>query len=442
MRNSFLILIGAAAGVAVTLATTQPILVLDGARAQAAAEDGNRQLKLFRSVFERVRAHYVEKPDDHKLVQYALNAMLAGLDPHSSYMDAKSFRDMQIETRGKFGGIGIEVSKEEGLIRVVAPIDETPAAKAGIMANDIITHINEEPVQDLTLDQAVDKIRGPANTQIKLKILRHGQDKPFELSITRQIIRVRPVSSRLDGDDVGLIRISQFNEHTADDLKQAISHLELGAGAKLKSFIVDLRNNPGGLLDQAILVCDAFLEKGEIVSTRGRNALQSQRFSARAGDLTRGKPLIVLINGGSASASEIVAGALQDHRRATVIGTRSFGKGSVQTVIPLGSGNGALRLTTARYFRPSGHSIQAQGIVPDIEVLQEVPEYFKAREDHRGEAGLRGHLKGEGGEQTGSQSYIPPDRKDDKALHTALDLMRGVQKDPAYPPNPKTAVLD
>jgi carboxyl-terminal processing protease len=442
MRNSFLILIGAAAGVAVTLATTQPILVLDGTRAQAAAEDGNRQLKLFRSVFERVRAHYVEKPDDQKLVQYALNAMLAGLDPHSSYMDAKSFRDMQIETRGKFGGIGIEVSKEEGLIRVVAPIDETPAAKAGIMANDIITHINEEPVQELTLDQAVDEIRGPANTQIKLKILRHGQDKPFELSITRQIIRVRPVSSRLDGDDVGLIRISQFNEHTADDLKQAISQLELGAGARLKGFIVDLRNNPGGLLDQAILVCDAFLEKGEIVSTRGRNALQSQRFSARAGDLTRGKPVIVLINGGSASASEIVAGALQDHRRATVIGTRSFGKGSVQTLIPLGSGNGALRLTTARYFTPSGRSIQAKGIVPDIEVLQEVPEYFKAREDHRGEAGLRGHLKGEGGEQTGSQSYIPPDRKDDKALHTALDLMRGVQKDPAYPPNPKTAVLD
>jgi carboxyl-terminal processing protease len=440
MRKTSLILIGAAAGVAVTLVTAQPGLLLEGARAQAAAAD--RQLGLFMGVFERVRADYVEKPDDGKLIESAINGMLAGLDPHSSYMDAKSFRDMQVETRGKFGGLGIEVTMEEGRIKVVAPIDDTPAAKAGIMANDIITHLNEEPVQGLTLDQAVDKMRGSVNTKIKLKITRKGQDKPIEVSITREIIRVRPVRSRLEGDDVGFIRITQFNEQTADGLKKAVADLTTQSRDKLKAFIIDLRNNPGGLLDQAISVSDAFLEKGEIVSTRGRNAQETQRFNARAGDLTGGKPLIVLINGGSASASEIVAGALQDHRRATVIGTRSFGKGSVQTIIPLGSGTGALRLTTARYFRPSGRSIQAKGISPDIEVLQEVPEELKASTDSRGEAALRRHLKAEGDEQTGSQSYIPPEPKNDKALHTALDLIRGVQKNSAYPHNPKTAVLN
>jgi carboxyl-terminal processing protease len=368
--------------------------------------------------------------------------MLAGLDPHSGYMDAKSFRDMQAQTRGEFGGLGIEVTMEEGLVKVVAPIDETPAAKAGIMANDIITHLNEEPVQGLTLDQAVEKMRGSVNTKIKLKIMRKGQDKPVEVSIIRDIIRVRSVRSRLEGNDVGFIRVTQFNEQTTDGLKKAISDLTTQSGNKLKGFVIDLRNNPGGLLDQAISVSGAFLEKGEIVSTRGRNAQETQRFTARAGDLSKGKPLIVLINGGSASASEIVAGALQDHRRATVIGTRSFGKGSVQTIIPLGSGHGALRLTTARYFTPSGRSIQAKGISPDIEVLQEVPEELKARTDTAGEASLRGHLKAQGQEQTGSQSYIPPDPKDDKALHTALDLIRGVQKNSAYPPNRKTAVLN
>jgi carboxyl-terminal processing protease len=356
-------------------------------------------------------------------------------------MDAKSFRDMQVQTRGEFGGLGIEVTMEDGLIKVVAPIDETPAAKAGIMANDIITHLDDEPVQGLTLNQAVDKMRGPVNTKIKLKIMRKGGDKPIEVSITRDIIRVRSVRSHLEGDDVGFIRLTQFNEQTTEGLKKAIADLSSQSGDKLKGFIVDLRNNPGGLLDQAISVSDAFLEKGEIVSTRGRNAEETQRFNARAGDLTKTKPVIVLINGGSASASEIVAGALQDHRRATVVGTRSFGKGSVQTIIPLGSGNGALRLTTARYFTPSGRSIQAKGISPDIMVEQDVPEELKARTtDTRGEASLRGHLKAEGDEQTGSQSYIPPDPKDDKALHAALDLIRGIKKDAAYPPNPKTAV--
>jgi len=432
MRKTSLILLGAAAGVAITLVATQPRIFFEGARAQAAAADTYRQLSLFGDVFERVRADYVEKPDDGKLIESAINGMLAGLDPHSSYMDSKSFRDMQVQTRGEFGGLGIEVTMEEGLIKVVAPIDETPAAKAGILANDIITHLDDE--------QAVEKMRGPVNTKIKLKIMRKGQDKAIEVSITRDIIRVRSVRSRMEGDDVGFIRITQFNEQTTDGLKKAVADLTTQTGDKLKGFVIDLRNNPGGLLDQAISVSDAFLEKGEIVSTRGRNAEETQRFNARAGDLTKGKPLIVLINGGSASASEIVAGALQDHRRSTVIGTRSFGKGSVQTIIPLGSGNGALRLTTARYFTPSGRSIQAKGISPDIEVLQDVPDELKTRTDTRGEASLRGHLKAEGDEQTGSQSYIPPDPKDDKALHTALDLIRGIQKNSAYPPNPKTAV--
>jgi carboxyl-terminal processing protease len=439
-KTSLTLLVGAAAGIALTLITTQP-RVFDGARAQAAANDTYRQLSLFGDVFERVRADYVERPDDGKLIESAINGMLAGLDPHSSYMDSKNFGDMQTQVRGEFGGLGIEVTMEDGLIKVVAPIDETPAAKAGIMANDIITHLDEEPVQGLTLNQAVDKMRGPVNTKIKLKVMRKGQDKPTEISITRDIIRVRSVRSRLEGDDVGFIRVTQFNDQTTEGLKKAIADFSSQSGDKLKGFIIDLRNNPGGLLDQAISVSDAFLEKGEIVSTRGRNADETQRFNARAGDLTKAKPVIVLINGGSASASEIVAGALQDHRRATVIGTRSFGKGSVQTIIPLGSGNGALRLTTARYFTPSGRSIQAKGISPDIEVLQDVPEELKARNaDTKGEASLPGHLKAEGSEETGSQSYIPPDPKDDKALRKALDLIRGVTTHTAYPPNPKTAV--
>jgi carboxyl-terminal processing protease len=440
MRKTSLILLGAAAGAALTLVATQPRLIFDGSSAKAAAADTYRQLSLFGDVFERVRADYVEKPEDSKLIESAINGMLSGLDPHSSYMDAKSFRDMQVQTRGEFGGLGIEVTMEDGLIKVVAPIDDTPAAKAGVMANDIITHLDDEPVQGLTLNQAVEKMRGPVSSKIKIKIMRKGVDKPVEVSITRDIIRVRSVRSNMNGDDVVYIRVTQFNEQTTEGVRRAINDLSLQSGDKLKGFILDLRNNPGGLLDQAISVSDAFLDRGEIVSTRGRNAEETQRFNARSGDLTKGKPVIVLVNGGSASASEIVAGALQDHRRATIIGTRSFGKGSVQTIIPLGSGNGALRLTTARYFTPSGRSIQAKGITPDIEVLQDVPEELKARTDTKGESSLKGHLKGEGQEETGSQSYIPPDPKDDKALNTALDLVRGVQKNSAYPPNPKTPV--
>jgi carboxyl-terminal processing protease len=427
-----------------TLFATQPHMLFSGGSARAAVADTYRQLNLFGDVFERVRADYVEVPDDSKLIESAINGMLAGLDPHSSYMDPKSFRDMQVQTRGEFGGLGIEVTMEDGLIKVVAPIDETPAAKAGILANDIITKLDDDQVQGMTLNQAVEKMRGPVNTKIKLTVMRKGSDKPLEITLSRDVIRVRSVRSETLGDDVGYIRMTQFNEQTTDGLKKAIT--DIGAKIskdKLKGYVLDLRNNPGGLLDQAISVSDAFLEKGEIVSTRGRNAEETQRFSARPGDLTDHKPLIVLVNGGSASASEIVAGALQDHRRATVVGTRSFGKGSVQTIIPLGSGNGALRLTTARYFTPSGRSIQAKGITPDIEVLQDVPDDIKAKTDTstKGEASLRGHLKGDAGkEQTGSQSYIPPDQKDDKALKMAEDLLRGTVQNSAFPPNPKTPV--
>ncbi len=442
MRKTYLVLLGAVAGAALTLSVSQPRIVFPGVSAKAAgAADTYRQLNLFGDVFERVRADYVEKPDDAKLIESAINGMLSGLDPHSSYMDGKSFRDMQIQTRGEFGGLGIEVTMEDGLIKVVSPIDETPAAKAGVMANDIITKLDEEQVQGLTLNQAVDKMRGPVNTKIKLTIMRKGQDKPIEVTIVRDVIRVRSVRSRLEGDDVGYIRITQFNEQSTDGLKKALTDIAAQTNPdKIKGYVIDLRNNPGGLLDQAISISDAFLEKGEIVSTRGRNAEETQRFNARAGDLTKGKPVILLINGGSASASEIVAGALQDHKRATIVGTRSFGKGSVQTIIPLGAGNGALRLTTARYFTPSGRSIQAKGIVPDIEVLQDVPDELKARTDTKGEASLRGHLKAEGAEETGSQSYVPPEAKDDKALQMALELLRGTQTNAAFPPNPKNAV--
>jgi carboxyl-terminal processing protease len=279
------------------------------------------------------------------------------------------------------------------------------------------------------------------NTKIKLTIMRKGAEKPIEVTIVRDIIHVKSVRSHSEGADVGYIRVTQFSEQTTDGLKQAINDLNSQLGAdKIKGYILDLRNNPGGLLDQAISVSETFLEKGEIVSTRGRKPEETQRFNAQHGAMIKGKPLIVLINGGSASASEIVAGALQDQKRATLIGTRSFGKGSVQTIIPLGGGNGALRLTTARYFTPSGRSIQATGITPDIEVLQDVPDNMKAQIDTKGEASLRGHLKAEGAEQTGSQSYVPPDESEDKAIKMALDLLRGTATNAAFPPNPKAAV--
>lgn len=439
MRKTSLILLSVAAGAAATLLLTQPRAALVGSTARAASADTYRQLNLFGDVFERVRSDYVEKPDDSKLVETAISGMLTGLDPHSSYMDAKSFKDMQVQTRGEFGGLGIEVTMEDGLIKVVSPIDDTPASKAGILANDVITNIDDDAVQGLTLNQAVEKMRGPVNTKIKLKVVRKGQDKPMELTLTRDNIRVRSVRARVEGDDIAYIRITTFNEQTTEGLKREMAALTTQIGPdKLKGYIVDLRNNPGGLLEEAVSVSDAFLDRGEIVSTRGRNAEETQRRTAKAGDLAKGKPVIVLINGGSASASEIVAGALQDHKRATLVGTRSFGKGSVQTIIPLGSGNGALRLTTARYFTPSGKSIQAKGISPDIEVLQDLPDDVKAKSDTntKGEASLRGHLKAEGDEATGSQSYVPPDAKNDKALKTAADLLHGIKQTSSTAPAP------
>lgn len=434
MRKTSLVLLSVAAGAAATLFLTQPRSALVGSTARAASSDTYRQLNLFGDVFERVRSDYVEKPDDSKLIETAISGMLTGLDPHSSYMDAKSFRDMQVQTRGEFGGLGIEVTMEDGLIKVVSPIDETPASKAGIMANDIISNLDDEPVQGLTLNQAVEKMRGPVNTKIKLKIIRKGQDKPLEVTLVRDNIRVRSVRARVESDDIAYIRITTFNEQTTEGLKREMANLTTQIGSdKIKGYILDLRNNPGGLLEEAVSVSDAFLDRGEIVSTRGRNAEETQRRTAKPGDLAKGKPVIVLINGGSASASEIVAGALQDHKRATLLGTRSFGKGSVQTIIPLGSGNGALRLTTARYFTPSGKSIQAKGIIPDIEVQQDVPDDLKSKTDTKGEASLRGHLKAEGQEETGSQSYVPPDAKDDKALKMAADLLHGIKQTTSAP---------
>lgn len=435
IRKASLLLAGALIGaVAVTTLSQVPLRVSDAAN--AAASDTYRQLNLFGDVFERVRSDYVEAPDDAELIESAINGMLTSLDPHSSYMSPKSFRDMQVQTRGEFGGLGIEVTMEDGLVKVVSPIDDTPAAKAGVLAGDLITYIDGEQVQGLTLNQAVEKMRGPVNTDIVITVRREGANAPLDITITRDIIRIRSVRWREEGD-VGYVRVTQFNEQTFDGLKKGIEETSANIGGDLKGYIIDLRNNPGGLLDQAIAVSDAFLDRGEIVSTRGRNADETQRYNARGGDLTEGKPVIILVNGGSASASEIVAGALQDHRRATVLGTRSFGKGSVQTIIPLGA-NGAIRLTTARYYTPSGTSIQAKGITPDIEVLQDLPEELVGRAETKGEAGLRGHLVGEdaeeGKEESGSQAYVPADPEEDKQLQLALDLLRGVQVNSAFPP--------
>jgi carboxyl-terminal processing protease len=444
MRKNFVFFLGAAAGTCLTLLVTGPQggQLIAAAKASASSETYS-QLNLFGSVFERIRSGYVEKPDDARLVEGAINGMITALDPHSRYMNEKAWRDMQETTHGEFGGLGIEVTMENGLVKVVAPMDDTPAAKAGIMSGDLITYINDEAVQGLTLEQAVGKMKGPINTKTRLKIMRKGADQPIDVSVVREIIRVRPVTYRTDGGDIGYVRISSFNEQTTDGLRKAIGDISKQIPPdKLAGYVVDLRNNPGGLLDQAVSVTGTFMARGEVVSTRGRTPEETQRFAARTGDLTKGKPLVVLINGGSASASEIVAGALHDHKRATLIGTRSFGKGSVQTIIPLGAGKGALALTTARYFTPSGRSIQAKGITPDIEILQDVPDELKARSETKGEASMRGHLSAEGAEQTGSQSYVPPAEKDDKALGAAYNLLRGITVNADVPPSPKSAIAN
>ena len=447
MRKVVVPVLALAAGFAGGLSVALPQIL--AAQAAGGSSETYRQLNLFGDVFERVRSDYVVEPNDGELIESAVNGMLTALDPHSSYMSPKSFRDMQVQTRGEFGGLGIEVTMDNGVVKVVTPIDDTPAAKAGILAGDLITHLDDEPVQGMTLAKAVEKMRGEVNTSIRLTVIRKGREEPLTITIVRAVIQIRSVRSRVE-DDVAYLRITTFNEKAFDGIKEEVAKLEEKIGKdKLKGFILDLRNNPGGLLDQAIAVSDAFLDRGEIVSTRGRAEDDIQRYNARKGDLTGNRNLIVLINGGSASASEIVAGALQDHRRATILGTRSFGKGSVQTIIPLGV-NGAIRLTTARYYTPAGCSIQARGIHPDIFVEQELPEDLKsapATERPRGEEALPGHLENLGecednSDQTVSTAYVPPDPKDDKQLAYALDLLRGVKTDKEFPPNPKAAVAN
>jgi carboxyl-terminal processing protease len=403
-----------------------------------------RQLNLFGEVFERVRSDYVEDVTDKKLIEDAINGMLSALDPHSSYMNARAFQDTQIQTRGEFGGLGIEVTMENGLVKVVSPIDDTPASRAGLKPGDLIVELDGEQVQGLTLQDAVERMRGPVNSQIKLTI-RRGTTEPFVVTLQRAVIRIQSVRNSVEGD-LGYIRITSFTEQTETGLRAAIQKIKDQVGGnKLKGVVLDLRNNPGGLLDQAIAVSDAFIDKGEIVSTRGRRPEDAQRYNAKPGDVLNGLPMVVLINGGSASASEIVAGALQDHHRAIVLGTRSFGKGSVQTIIPLG-GQGALRLTTARYYTPSGRSIQAQGIEPDIAVEQARLEKIDGGVIRR-EADLRGALRndtlqqqrqGQQAPQQQQQQQQQPkpdaqgeepvlgDQAQDYQLSRAYDLLRGL----------------
>ncbi len=411
--------------------------------------DTYKLLNLFGDVFERVRAEHVEDPTDEKLIEAAITGMLTSLDPHSSYMTAKSFREMQVNTRGEFGGLGIQVTMEGGFVKVISPIDDTPAYRAGVEAGDFVTHLDGKVVQGMTLAQAVELMRGKVGSDIKLTIRRKGKTDPFDVTITRAVIKITSVRSRREGN-VGYVRITSFNEQTEKGLQKAMKKFNKEIGKDLSGIVLDLRNNPGGLLDQAIAVSDAFLEKGEIVSTRSRNADDTQRYNARPGDLANGLPVIVLLNGGSASASEIVAGALQDHRRAIILGTRSFGKGSVQTIMPL-PGHGAMRLTTARYYTPSGHSIQAKGIDPDILVEQSKIEAIAAGPRRR-EADLRGALEnpetnGEGVknkdddadkmkdvEKKDDQDAVKKDENGDKKadapsdyqLSRALDLLRGL----------------
>jgi len=385
------------------------------------------RLALFARVFEKVRDAYVETPDENKMVVGAVNGMLASLDPHSTYLDAKALGEFQNTMKGEeFGGLGLEVMQEGDLVRVVSPIDDTPAARAGLLSGDVITAIDDTPVKGLSLKEAVDRMRGPAKTSVKLRVQREGDKSTREFSIVREVIRVLPVRARLESGDIGYIRITQFNQETYDGVQKAMARFRSDPGAdKIKGYILDLRNNPGGLLTQSIEVVNAFVDHGEIVSTRGRSIDQQQEYYARSGgDLSQHKPLVVLINGGSASASEIVSGALQDLKRATLIGTRSFGKGSVQTVLPLGE-DGALKLTTARYYTPSGRSIQAKGIDPDIKVREAIPDDLKGKVESKGEASLTGHLKNGEDEKTGSEAYVPPDATKDAQLLAAVDLLHG-----------------
>ena len=419
MKRIALVALGGVSGFALAMGVL-------GAAHGANGPDAYSQISLFGEAFERVRSSYVRPVTDSELVTAAIQGMVSSLDPHSAYMDPKAFNgDFAIQTKGQFGGVGIEVTQEDGLIKVISPIDGTPASRAGIKSGDRIAAIDGNPIAGLALNEAIDKMRGPAGSKITLTILRDGEKKPFDVTLVRAIVSVDAATWRREGD-IGYIRLPGFNEQTADGLEKAVRELKKQIGPGIKGYVLDLRNNPGGLLDQAIQVSDDFLNSGEIVSTRGRHTEDTTRYDAKNGDVTDGKPVVVLINAGTASASEIVSGALQDHKRATVIGMTSFGKGSVQTILPL-DGGGALRLTTARYYTPSGHSIQAQGIIPDIQVAQgdetNIPKLVRPSE-----ADLRGHLEnGEAVKKVNAPVVHPaPGKKyDDFQLSYAEDLLHG-----------------
>ena len=424
MKTSRLAVLALATGMTFGLAS--PSL----AQSSTSSAETYRLLNLFGDVFEQVKAKYVEDVDDKQLIEAAINGMLTSLDPQSSYLNMDNFEEMQVDTRGEFGGLGIEVTMEDGFVKVIAPIYDTPAEKAGLQPGDYITHIDGTAIRGMTLNDAVEMMRGKVNTDILLTIIRKGEQAPFDVTLTRAVIKIQSVRAEVK-EDIGYIRITKFNEQTFSGLQRAIGDMRDQIGPEIKGLVIDLRNNPGGLLDQAISVSDAFLDKGEIVSTRPRDTQNTERYNARTGDLAEGLPVVVLINDGSASASEIVAGALQDHRRAVIMGTRSFGKGSVQTILPM-PGNVALRLTTARYYTPSGKSIQEVGIVPDIIVPQARVESIEG-DIRRSEASLNGALRNEDEGITDAEEDANSRRDDaeqlaldDYQLSRALDMIRGI----------------
>jgi carboxyl-terminal processing protease len=395
-------------------------------------------LNLFGEIFDRIRAEYVDPPDEEELIRAAIQGMLSSLDPHSGYLPPADYDEMRQDTSGEFGGLGIEVTMEEGVVKVISPIDETPAARAGIMANDLIVQLDGVAIQGLTLDDAVNKMRGPVGTEITVTVVREGVSEPMEFTMKRDTIAMRAVRWSMDGD-VAIIRLARFSAQAYVGIENAVKDIyQQRDGKAPMGIILDLRNNPGGLVDQSVYVADAFLKQGSVVLTRGRSKQESARYDAEPDPLDSqlaDVPMVVLVNGGSASASEIVAGALQDHKRATVVGTRSFGKGSVQSIISLG-GDGAMRLTTARYYTPNNRSIQALGIVPDIEIRQVVPEEFQGRDEIIGEAGLAGHITVEGQEENtvGSSVYVPAEAADDTQLQYAIRLIKGEETNGAFPP--------
>ena len=442
-RAAVVVLALAAFGVPALIAQEEPAppapAAADAPKPRSADEIYS-DLTLFGEVFDRVRAEYVDAPDERELIHAAIQGMLTSLDPHSGYLEPVDYSEVQEDTSGEFGGLGIEVTMEEGIIKVVSPIDDTPAAKAGVLSNDYIVELDGQQVLGLTLDEAVAKMKGPVGTKIKITLVRDGVDEPIEMELTRAVVAMRAVRWSMEGD-VGVMRLSRFSEQAYVGIQKAIDDIykELDGKAP-KGLILDLRNNPGGLVDQAVYVTDAFLKQGAVVLTRGRVDTESARYDAKPDDLDAKIaeiPLVVLINGGSASAAEIVAGALQDHKRATLVGTRSFGKGSVQSIINLGP-DGAMRLTTARYYTPNNRSIQASGIHPDITVTQDVPDEFKGRDEIIGEAGLAGQIGG-GSEEVatvGSSVYVPSDKSKDNQLQYAIKLIDGLETNEAYPPKP------